>query len=101
MRDNIIPAMHPIKVKKELEDYASLIHVFGQNSSFVREQGHRANWKRILPCEILEELDTLSGWERCEDQKRFLVHMPAEQDSLDLYDSDPVPWLCNPLGAAQ
>ena len=84
-----------MKVKKELGDFATLVNVFGPNSSLVKEQRVSASWKGSIPEEILEELGTLSGWQRCEEQKSFSITMPAEDEPLELFDDEPASCLRN------
>lgn len=89
-RKVVVEAMNPVKVKKELSDYATLISCFGQKSSFVHEHNPSASWKRTMPIDLGEELRKLCGWERCEDQKCFLVSMPNDHDPLALPDKVPL-----------
>jgi len=87
-----VKKMEPAKVKKELENFASLVTVFGHRSSIVKECGPYASWKARLPPTILEELMKFSGWERSCEQCCFLISMPGENDPLEIADDHAVSW---------
>lgn len=79
--------MQPKKVKKELQDYADIIKIFGPDSTFVKEKSGQAAWTSRVPQALLQDLDKLTGWKRCEDQKHFSISMPADLDDILLPDS--------------
>ena len=86
-----ITMLEPVKVKKELQNFASLVKVFGKDSSFVNESGSKDKWHRNVSRAVLEELDRISGWSRDSEEKLFRVAMPSGQTDLLLWDSEPVP----------
>lgn len=85
-RDHAIAKMDPIKVKKELNDYASMIQIFGPKSTFVKEKQILTDWQRSLPSHMAEELQQFSGWGRCESQKCFTVSVPGDKEDLEIRD---------------
>jgi hypothetical protein len=86
-RDHVIQKMNPVKIKKELSDHANLISLFGQNSAIVYERRPNPSWRSTLPTGLLEELASLSGWNRCEAEGCFQISMP-NAPPLELSDSD-------------
>ena len=85
-----IASLAPAKVKKELSDQANLVKVFGKDSGFVKP-GLTEEWSSGVPPAIVEELEKMSGWSRCEEQKCFTVTMPSHHTDLVFWDSEPVP----------
>ena len=92
-REKVVPKLSPVKVKKELKDFADLIKLFGPNSLDVKDSGAAAHWKTRTPLQFLEDLDTMTGWSRCPATKCFKVDMPGEGPSLKLSDEEPASWL--------
>lgn len=88
--------MSPDVVKKELESHASLIQLFGSDSSIVKERpAPHGGWAARVPTAILSELHKLTGWQRCEESKGFIVEMPSPYDALVLSDECFVPYLAH------
>lgn len=87
-RTHMIRQLEPVKVKKELEDYASMIKVCRADPSFAKERATQS-WRTRVPLQILEELEKISGWERSEDEQCFKVSMSNRHDDLVLWDETP------------
>ena len=85
-REQCVTSMEPVKIKKELEDYSNLIKVFGENSAFVRERKPFGSWRSRVPTAVLEELESMSGWARSEENNQFSISLSGGHPDLVLSD---------------
>ena len=87
-RVHSITTMELENVKKEMEHHAELIRSHRSKSDAVKEHAH-GGWFSRVPAAMLEELTSLTGWQRSEQPQGFIIAMPENFDDLVLPDEFP------------